>query len=73
MTPLLPLELRMRHRLAERMAERLPYSPATVDRVLELALETSLEDPGEFLRRCASANLDPIETISQIRRIQRAG
>jgi hypothetical protein len=63
----------MRWRLAARMAEHLPYSSATIERVLELALETSLDDPGEFLRRCASVNLDPIETISQIRRIQRTG
>ena len=61
-----------RRALAVEIAKRHPYGVTTVERVLELAPSSGLTDPEEFLRRCSALALDPIETISQIRRIQRA-
>ena len=67
-----PLIAQRRRRLAVQMARCVPYDVETVDRVLELALGTGLTDPEEFLRRCSSSGLDPIETIERVRRIERA-
>ena len=55
--------IRARERDACDIAKRFPYDVETVYRVLELAENAGLRDPEEFLRRCFSAALPPIEIL----------
>lgn len=66
-----PLIAQRRRRLAVQMAHVVPYDVQTVDRVLELALETDLDDPEEFLIRCSSVGIDPVAFLEARIRLQR--
>lgn len=61
---------RRRHLLARELAKRVPYDVPTCDRVLELALATDLQDPEEFLLRCSSVGLNPLEILRYALRVQ---
>lgn len=62
-----------RQRLTIDVSRRVPYDVLTVDRVLELASSAGLEDPEEFLVRCSSLGLDPLEVLHYARIGARVG
>lgn len=49
--------------LAREIACHVPQDPETVRRVLELAAETDLDDPEEFLRCCTALGVSPVEIL----------
>ena len=52
--------------LAREIACHVPQDPETVRQVLELAAETSLNDPEAFLPRCRALNVDPEEILAYL-------
>lgn len=57
----------LRRRLAVEMAKGVPYDVATVERFLDLAVETDLTDPETFLAQCSVLGLDPITVLNAAR------